>query len=144
MSASATRSGDKNPRTDSICENRFHVWMLGKLQLDVLPLPNINRTQATEITPGSNRMVPSAGAWRHFQPARSIPSLPGVMAVQSAVFVPGELDLWPWHSNSSERGTKRKFGANSFSFFRDIWFTSKKQKVTDSAKTEPYVVHCVR
>jgi len=28
------------------------------------------------------------------------------------VFVPGDLDLWPWHSNSSERGTKHIFPVN--------------------------------
>jgi len=39
-------------------------------------LPNINRTQDTET------------------------------AEKNAVFVRGNLDLWPWHSNSSERGTK--------------------------------------
>jgi len=27
-------------------------------------------------------------------------------------FVPGDLDLWPWHSNSFERGTKHVFHVN--------------------------------
>jgi len=30
----------------------------------------------------------------------------------TARFVPGDLDLWLWHSNSSERGTKRVFHVN--------------------------------
>jgi len=42
----------------------------------------------------------------------TIPSLPGVMRVHSAFFVPGDLDRWPWHSNSSERGTKHVFPLN--------------------------------
>jgi len=33
--------------------------------------------QPTEITPGSDGMVPPAAAWRYLQPARSIASLPG-------------------------------------------------------------------
>jgi len=56
-------------------------------------LPNINRTQAPEITPGSDGMVPSAHARRYLQSARSIPSLPGVTRVHNAFFVPGDLDL---------------------------------------------------
>jgi len=75
-------------------------------------LPNINRTQAAKITPGSDRIVPSAAAWRHLQPAHSILLQLGVMAVQSTFFLPGDLDLWPWHSNSSERGTKHVFPVN--------------------------------
>jgi len=47
-------------------------------------LPNINRKQAAEITPGSYGMAPSATASRHLQRARSIPSLPGVMGVHNA------------------------------------------------------------
>jgi len=30
----------------------------------------------------------------------------------NAVFVPGDLDLWPWHSDSSERETKHVFPVN--------------------------------
>ena len=47
--------------------------------------PNINRTQAAEITPGSAGVVASAAAWRYLQPARSILSLPGVMGVYSVL-----------------------------------------------------------
>jgi len=57
-------------------------------------LPNTDRTQAAVITPGSDGMVPSAGAWRYLQRSRSILSLPGVMGVHSAFFVPCDLDLW--------------------------------------------------
>jgi len=28
------------------------------------------------------------------------------------IFVPGDFDIWPWHSNSSERGTKHAFPVN--------------------------------
>ena len=48
---------------------------------------------------------------------------------ENAVFVPGDLDVWPWPSNVSERGTKYvlcvKFGANTFSDSRDISYTNK-------------------
>ena len=56
-------------------------------------LPNINRTQAPEITPGSDGMVPSGGASRYLQLACSIPPMPGVMGVHSAFLVPGDLNL---------------------------------------------------
>ena len=36
----------------------------------------------------------------------------GVLWVHSAFFVPDDLDLWPWHSNSSARGTKHVFRVN--------------------------------
>jgi len=43
--------------------------------------------KAAEIAlPGSDEMVPSVDACRHLQPARSIPSLPGVMEVDSAFY----------------------------------------------------------
>jgi len=50
----------------------------------------------------------------YLQRVRSIPSLPGVMEVQSAFLflVTLTFDLWPWHSNSSERGTKHVFHVN--------------------------------
>jgi len=47
-------------------------------------LPNINRTQAPEITPDSNGMVPSAADARCLQPAHTIRTLPGVTEVLSA------------------------------------------------------------
>ena len=31
---------------------------------------------------------------------------------ENAIFVPGDLDLWPWHSYSSERGTKHVVRVN--------------------------------
>jgi len=40
-------------------------------------------------------MVPSAAKWRYLQPARSIPSPPRVIGVNSAFPIPGDLDLWP-------------------------------------------------
>jgi len=39
--------------------------------------------------------------------ARRLPKGPKI-----AVFVPGDLDLWPWPSNLSERGTKHVFLVN--------------------------------
>ena len=58
-------------------------------------LPNIDRTQVAEITPppGSDGMVPSAGALRYLQRARFISSLPGSDGSAQRIFVPGDLDL---------------------------------------------------
>ena len=36
----------------------------------------------------------------------------GVLWVHSTFFVPGDLDFWPWHSNSSEWRTKHVFHVN--------------------------------
>ena len=49
------------------------------------------------------------------------------------IFVPGDLDLWPWPSNESKRGTKRllrEFGANPFS--------RQTKKKTDGAKNRTF------
>ena len=77
---------------------------------------NINRTQAAEITPGSDGMVPSAAAWRCLQQAmrdateRTPLSLQGVMGVHTFLsLVTLTFDLWPWHSNCLARGTKHVF-----------------------------------
>jgi len=88
--------------------------------------------QAPKITQ-NDRMVPSTAAWRCLQRAHTIRTLSGegVTGVHNAFFVPGDLDLWPWHSNSSERGTKHVFlwiCRNPFSCSGDIWFTNKQTK----------------
>jgi len=49
------------------------------------------------------------------------------MIQQFLRFVPGDFDLWPWHSNSSERGTKHVFPVN---------LVQKKTKQA-ALKTEP-------
>jgi len=55
-------------------------------------LPNIHRTQAPEITPGRDGMVPSAADARCLQPAHTIRTLPG-WREWTARFCP-----WcPWH-----------------------------------------------
>jgi len=59
-----------------------------------------------------------------------------VMGVHSAIFVPCDLNLWPWYSNSSVRGRKHVFPVNLAQIHsvvpRYIWCTNKK--VTDGAK----------
>jgi len=101
-------------------------------------LRNINRMQAAEITPNSDRMVLFAGAWYYLQQARSIPSLPGVMGVQSAFFVPGDLDpltlTFKLVRVMDQTRLPCEFGANLFSSSQDIWVVNKKNKVTDSSK----------
>jgi len=60
-------------------------------------------------------------------------------------------DLWPWHSKSSERGTKHIFPVNlaqiRFSRSRDIWVRNKKQTNNEvkALKTEPYfrAIECI-
>jgi len=49
--------------------------------------------KAAEITPGQRRNGAICHCVSHLQPARSIPSSPVVMGVDSAFFVPGDLDL---------------------------------------------------
>jgi len=83
-------------------------------------LPNIKRTQAAKVTPGSDGMVPSAAAWCCLQWAHYNAScsrmdylfVAGGDGSAQHVFVPGDLDLWPWHSYSSEWGTKHVFHVN--------------------------------
>jgi len=58
---------------------------------------------------------------------------------RNAVFVPGDLDLWPWPSNSSEWATKHVFPVNLaqiHSAVPDIFHTEKKQ--TDGAKNRTF------
>ena len=93
------------------------------------------RKQAAEITPGSDGMVPSAADWR-LQQARYNASCRRIDHSVAAGgdgsaqrFVPGDLDLWPWHSHSAERGTRHvlcEFDANPFSGSRYISFTNKQ------------------
>jgi len=49
---------------------------------------------------------------------------------ETPVFVPGDLDLWPWHSNSSERGTKHVFRVNLRKFVQRFprYFIHKQTK----------------
>jgi len=56
-------------------------------------------------------------------------------------FVPGDLDLWPWYSSSSERGTKHVFQEFGTNLFSGISNTNKK--VTDSAKRTLHSSLCV-
>jgi len=49
---------------------------------------------------------------------------------RNAIFVPGDLDLWPWPSNLSEQGIKHVFCVNLAQIRspvpRDISYTNKK------------------
>jgi len=104
--------------------------------------------RAAEIIRVSDRMVPSAAAWRYFQRAcykrhaaeRTIPSLPGggVIGVHSAflslVTLTFDVDIQTRPSDGSNT-LPCEFRPNPFIGSRDIWFTNK-QKVTDSAKTD--------
>jgi len=63
---------------------------------------------------------------------------------KNAGFVPGDLDLWPWPSNSSERGTKHVFCVNLTqirSAVSEIFIHKKSQT---APKTEPCAVHYMR
>ena len=112
-------------------------------------LPNKNHARNAHHTspvhshhPGSDTMVPSAAAWRYLQRTHYNAFTMG------RKFVHGDLnlDLWPWHSNSSKRGTKHicEFGPNPFSSSRDISYTNKQEKSRTAPRTEPYTVHCMR
>jgi len=55
-------------------------------------LPNLHRTQAAEITPGSDVVVPSAADARCLQPAYTTRMLPGGDGSAKRIFVLGDLD----------------------------------------------------
>ena len=104
----------------------------------------------TPVTPGCDAMVPSPAACGLQRTAHTLQCI--VNGNDSAVFpsfIPGDLDLWPWHSNSFERGTKHVFGTNLFSHSRHISLTNKKktektnkQLITDSAKNRTLLACC--
>jgi len=113
-------------------------------------LPNINRIQlsshfthavcalTSSPPPGSNGMVLSATEWRYLQRAHY-----NAFSVWRK-FVPGDLDLWPWHSNSSEWGTRYRYTSSLWIWRKSIQQfsrylihkqkTHKNKKVTDIAK----------
>jgi len=69
----------------------------------------------------------------------------GWVGAHRGFFVPGDLDLWPWHSNLYQRGTKHFFPTNLVQIHSAIpqIFDSqrKKNKKATALKTEPYAVH---
>jgi len=72
-----------------------------------------------------------------------------VKEVSSTINGPQTLtfDLWPWSSNSSERGTKHVFRVN-FAQIRsaipEIFHTQTKNHRLTAPKTELSAAHCVR
>jgi len=103
-------------------------------------------TQAAEITPSSDGMVPSAAEWRYLQRALSIPSLPGGDESAQCIFCP----WWPWPLTLTFKFVQARdqaclpceFGANPFSGSRDIWFTNKqtinKTRAKDVLPNKPH------
>jgi len=64
---------------------------------------------------------------------------------KNAIFVSGELDLWP--PNSSERGTKHAFRvslAQICSTVPEVFHTRTKNHRLTASKTQPSAVHCVK
>jgi len=71
------------------------------------------RTSIPAKTPlASDQIEAPAACVRYLQRGRSISSTPRGCCECTARFGPGDLDLWPWHSNSSERRTKHVFRVN--------------------------------
>ena len=108
--------------------------------------PNINCTQAAEIDldlqtrPSEAANTSSVWIWR--KSVQRFPRYPP----KTLFFVRGDLDFWPWHSNSSNWGTKHVFPVNLAqirSADPDIFHTQTKKSHT-VPKTEPYAVHYVR
>jgi len=82
------------------------------------------------ITTGSDGMVPSADARRY---AIFSERVTVHFSLVTLIF-----DLWPWHSNSSEREIKHVFSVNLAQIrLRFPRYFIQKQKVT-APKTEPY------
>jgi len=109
-----------------------------------------HRNQAPEITPGMDWMVFSiaAAAAPCLQRAytNTIRMLSRVSAALSAFFVPGDLDLWPWHSNSSKQETKHVLSVNlaqMCSAVPEIFDAQTKWKKMKKSQTllkiEPYL-----
>jgi len=65
---------------------QFDLWFTWKTRATDVS-PNINHTQAAEITPGSYRMVLSAAAWRYLQRLCSIALLPGADGCAQRIFL---------------------------------------------------------
>jgi len=74
--------------------------------------------------------------------------LPNINLAQTAKraekcrFVPGNLDFWPWHSNSSERGTKHVLPVNLAQIRSAVSniFHTQTESHRQCQKTEPYTV----
>jgi len=109
-------------------------------------LPNINCTRAAEIdlnlqthlSEGPNM----SSAWIC---CISIQQFLRYL-LKTPFFCLSDLDLWPWHSNLTEQGTKHVFTVNMAqvrSAVSEIFHTQTKKSHT-VPKTEPYAVHCVR
>jgi len=61
--------------------------------------------------------------------------------LKNVVFVPGDLDLWPWPSNSFEWGTKHVFRVNFVqirSAVPEILHTQTKKPQTDGAENRTF------
>jgi len=63
------------------------------------------------VTPNSDGMVPPAAGWRHLQ-RTAYATLHNALSSMGRNTPFGDFDLWPWHSNSSEQGTKYVFHVN--------------------------------
>jgi len=67
---------------------------------------------------------------------------------EKCFFVSADLDLWHWHSNSSERGTKHVFHANLAQVRSAVpgIFHTQTKNVTDSVKNRTWCssVHAVK
>jgi len=100
-----------------MCTLHTVIWPDITSQLQVTSkdiLPNIDRQQAAvsvhvrhPVSSGCDGMVPSAAGCRHLQ--RSAYATPYNALSMGRKTPCVDLDLWPWHSNSSERGTKHVF-----------------------------------
>jgi len=114
-----------------------------KLELKTFTKQTASRppSTCTPVTPspGCDGMVPSPGGWRHLQCTeymRTEYAMPYNALSMGMKSPSGDLDLWPWHSNSSERGNV--FPVNLVqirSAVPEIFDShTKNEKVTDSTK----------
>ena len=90
---------------------QYHIWTRNTWQNPAVAR-QAQCTHSGEDTLCSDQIVASA-ACATLSATRSFHSVhtAGVLWVHSAL-VPGDLDLWLWHSNSSERKTKHVFRVN--------------------------------
>jgi len=78
-----------------------HIWACHHRHWCIMPVGSIKRVISYIITNITRDVLPNINCTQATERAGKWP-----------VLVPGDLDLWPWHSNASDRGTKYVFHVN--------------------------------
>ena len=134
---------------DTQTHTRARTGVTGNTTTDVLPNKphagcNIDHTLpalGTPITPRQRRNGPVCCCMMLFA-ASALQCIS-----MGRKFVAGDLDIWPWHSNSSERGTKHVFHANLaqiHSAVPEIFHTQTNKQTSQKNRTLLSSLHAVK